>query len=93
MNLNDLFDPERGPATLIKFALYPLAFVVTCQLIIVPLCKLPGIDLLLIFIFLVLTSPLAYLMRKARGRRPERGDGRRGGAERTPILPQNEDVE
>ena len=93
MDLNDLFDPERGPATLMKLALYPLAFVVICQLIIVPLCRLPGIDLLLVFIFLILMSPLAYFIRKARGHRPERGGGRRGGAERTPLLPPNGDAE
>jgi hypothetical protein len=92
VRLNDLFDPERGPATLIKFALYPLVFVVICQVVIGFLCRLPAIDIFLLFIFLILMSPLAYLIRKARGHRPEQGSGRRGGAERTPLLPPNEDV-
>jgi hypothetical protein len=92
VRLNDLFDPERGPSILVQFALYPLVFAVISQLIIVPLCRLPAIDIFVVFIFLILMSPLAYLIRKARGHRPERGSGRRGGAERTPLLPPNEDV-
>jgi hypothetical protein len=93
VRLNDLFDPERGPATLIRFTLYPLAFVVVCQVVIGFLCKLPAIDIFLVFIFLILLSPLAYLARKARGHHPEREGGRRGGAERTPLLPPNEGAE
>lgn len=93
MRLNDLFDPERGPSILVQFALYPLMFVVICQVVIVPLCRLPTIDIFVVFIFLILMSPLAYLIRKARGHRTERGGGRRGGAERTPLLPPNEGVE
>ena len=93
MRLNDLFDPERGPATLVKFAVYPLVLVVICQVVFALLSRLQAIDILLVFIFLILMSPLAYLIREARGNGRERGGGRRGGAERTPILPQNEDVE
>jgi len=93
VRLNDLFDPERGPATLVKLALYPLAIVVTCRVIIALLSRLRAIDIFLVFIFLTLMSPLAYLIREARGHRGQHGGGRRGGAERTPLLPQNEDVE
>jgi hypothetical protein len=92
VRLNDLFDSEKGPETLLKFALYPLVLVVIFQIVTALLSHLQAIDILLVFIFLILMSPLAYLIREARGHRPERG-GRRGGAERTPILPQNEDVE
>jgi hypothetical protein len=91
--LNDLFDPESGPATLVKFALYPLVFVLVCQAVIVPLFRLPATDILLAFLFLILMSPFAYLIRKARGHSAQQGSVRRGGAERTPLLPPNEDAQ
>jgi len=90
--LNDLLDPERGPATLVKLALYPLIFVVACRIVIELLSRLSAIDVLLVLFFLILISPLAYLVREARGHRPQREGGRRG-AERTPSLPPNEEME
>jgi len=92
VRLNDLLDPERGPATLVKLALYPLIFVVVCRIVIEPLSRLSAIDMLLVFLFLTLISPLAYLVRTARGHRPQRGGGRRG-TERTPLLPPDEWME
>ena len=84
---------DRGFFSSYEFALYPLVLVVICQVVAVLLSRLRAIDVLLVFISLILMSPLAYLIREARGHRPERRGGRRGGAERTPILPQNEEVE
>jgi hypothetical protein len=92
VRLNDLLDPERGPATLVKLALYPLIFVVACEVIIDLVSRLSAIDTFLVFLFLVMLSPLAYFIRQSRGHRPQRGGGRRG-AERTPALPPNEEME
>lgn len=88
MQLQDLFDLERGPAALVKYALYPLALIVICQVVIVLLDRLPAYGMLLALLFLIFTSPLAYVIRKARGHGHERGGSRRG-AERTPLLPPN----
>ena len=92
VRLNDLFDPERGPATLVKLALYQFIFVVACRMVVELMSRLSSVDVLLGFLFLILLSPLAYLIRKARGHGLQRGGGRRG-AERTPALPPNEDME
>jgi hypothetical protein len=93
VRLNDLFDPEKGPAALLRFALYPLLLIVICQVLTVLLSRLSIADMFLAFVFLLLLSPLAYFIRKAREHGHERGGGRRGGAERTPILPTNEEME
>ncbi len=92
MRLNDLLDPERGPATLVKLAIYPLIFVVACEVVIGLVSRLSVIDTFLVFLFLIMLSPLAYLIRQTRGHGPQRGGGRRGG-ERTPLLPPNEEAE
>ena len=92
MRLNDLLDPERGPATLVKLALYPLIFVVACEVVIDLVSRLSAIDTFLVFLFLIMLSPLAYVAREARKHRPQRGGGRRG-TERTPSLPPNEEME
>jgi hypothetical protein len=92
VRLNDLFDLEKGPAALLKLALYPLALVVVCQALTVLLSKLSIAGIFVGFTLLLLLSPLAYFIRKARGHGRERGGGRRG-AERTPVLPTNEEME
>ena len=92
MRLNDLFDLENGPAAVLKLALYPLILIVVCQALTVLLCRLSIAHMLMTFAFLHLVSPLAYFIRKARGHGGERGGGRRG-AERTPVLPTNEEME
>src|SRR6266853_1424413 len=92
VRLNDLFDLENGPAALLKLALYPLILIVICQTVTVLLCRLSIAGILGAFAFLLLVSPLAYFIRKARGHGGERGGGRRG-AERTPVLPTNEEME
>jgi hypothetical protein len=91
MRFNDLFNPERGPAFLVRLAFYPLVLLVVCQLVATILSRLRAVDLLLMFLGIVLVSPLAYLIRAARQGRPQRQASRRG-AERTPLLPPNESV-
>jgi hypothetical protein len=92
MRLGDLIDPERGQEALVKFALYALILAVVSGLVVDLLSRLSGLDTFLAFLFLISMSPLAYLIREARGHRPQRGGARRG-AERTPLLPPNEDEE
>ena len=92
MRFSDLFHPERGPSALLRLAFYPIVLLVVCQLVVTILSQLRAVDLLLLFLGLVFVSPLAYLIREARQNRPQRQGGRRG-AERTPLLPPNEEGE
>jgi hypothetical protein len=89
--MNDLFDFERGPGTLLKFALYPLVLLVVLQAVATLLGKFSAAGLLAVLFLIAFASPIAYFVRKARGRGGERGGGRRG-AERTPLLPPDEEV-
>ena len=91
MRFSDLINPERGPASLLRLALYPLVLLVVCQLVATILSRLRAVDLLLLFLGLVLVSPVAYLVRESRGR-PQRQGSRRG-TERTPLLPPNQEGE
>jgi multisubunit Na+/H+ antiporter MnhG subunit len=93
VRLNDLIDPERGPAALVKLATYPLIFLVVCSSILMLVAQLPAKAVLGALFLLLLASPVAYLIREARGHRAHPGGARRGGAERTPLLPPNEDLE
>ena len=90
MRLRDFANPERGPAALVRLALCPLALVVAFPLVAAVVSQLRGGDLLLLLLGLALVSPLAYLIREARRSCPHRQLGRRG-AERTPLMPPNEE--
>ena len=90
MRFSDFIDPEKGPAALLRLALYPLIFIVACEALAMIASQLRAVDLLLMFLGLALVSPLAYLIREARQSRPHRQVSRRG-AERTPLLPPNEE--
>ncbi len=90
MRFSDLIDPERGPAALLKLALYPLILLVVFSLALSLLTQLPPLAELALFVLVLLLSPLAYLIREAQQGRPRR-EGARRGAERTPLLPQNEE--
>ena len=92
MRFGDLIDPERGPAALLRLALYPLVLLVICHLVATILSQLRAVDLLLIFLGLVFVSPFAYLIRESRRGRPQRQGSRRG-TERTPLLPPNQEGE
>ena len=89
MRFGDLLDPERGPATLVKLALYPLILLVVFQFVLCFLTQLPPAAGFFLFCLLLLLSPLAYLIRRNRQGRPQQ-QGTRRGAERTPLLPPNE---
>jgi len=90
MRLGDFIDPERGPANLLKLAVYPLILLIGLQLLASLVRELPAVAELGFLLFLLVMSPLAYLIRKSRRGRP-REQGTRRGAERTPLLPQNEE--
>jgi hypothetical protein len=90
MRFNDFIHPERGPAALLRFAVYPLVVVVAFAALAMVVSCLRDANTLFAFFALVLASPLAYFIREARQRRPERHMSRRG-AERTPLLPPNEE--
>jgi hypothetical protein len=90
MCLSDFFDLERGPAALVKLALCPLIILLVFSLVTTVLSQLPPEAELGLFCLLLFVSPLAYFIREARRGRPERQGARRG-AERTPLLPQNEE--
>ena len=92
MRFSDFIDPERGPAALMRLALYPLVLVAVCGAVTSILGQLRPADLLLMLLSLAFVSPLAYLIRKARRGRPQRQASRRG-AERTPLLPPNQEGE
>ena len=93
MRFSDLVHPEKGPATLIKFALYPLVLIMACQVFLVVLSQLGAVELFLFSLCLLLASPVAYLIRKWRRQGRDRGAGNRRGAERTPLLPPNQEEE
>lgn len=90
MRFRDLLDPKRGPETLVKLALYPLILLIVFQFVLCFLTHLPPEAMFGLLCILMLLSPLAYLIRKYRRGRP-REQGARRGAERTPLLPQNEE--
>lgn len=92
MRFSDFFDLKNGPEALVRFAIYPLIILGTASLTATILSRLSGTDFLIAVLFVVLMSPLAYQIREARqGRRQE--PRTRRGAERTPLLPQNEEDE
>ena len=92
MRLSDFLNPERGPAALLRLAFYPLVLLVVCQLVATILSQLRAVDLLLMFLGLAVVSPVAYLVRESRRGRPQLQASRRG-AERTPLLPPNQEGE
>ena len=87
MNLNDL-----NPENLLRFAVYPLVVLIVGGACVALLGQLGTLDLLLMFLFFLLASPLAYLIRNARHGQGQHQGARRG-AERTHVLPQNHEEE
>jgi hypothetical protein len=92
MRLSDLIDPERVISFLIKVA---LCLVMSAFLLQLAACLLrqisPAAEFGTLCIILLL-SPLAYFIRRWRQGGKGRPEGRRG-AERTPVLPQNEEMQ
>ena len=92
MPLRDLLDPEPALSALMKLAVSLVLLFVLFQFVVCLLQQVStaaGLAMLCIFFLL---SPVAYLIRRIRQGRPQRPGPRRG-AERTPLLPQNEEVE
>jgi hypothetical protein len=85
MRFGDLFDPEKGPESLVKLALVPLIIFIVFQVVVCLLTQLTPGDELMAFVCLIAVSPVAYWIRERRRGRPRR-EARRG-AERTPVLP------
>jgi uncharacterized membrane protein YfcA len=90
MRFDDLFDLQRGPEALVRSAFYPLVLLLVCSLVLGLLAKLPPEAMLGLLCMLLFLSPAAYFIRKSR--QGHSGDrGARRGAERTPLLPRNEE--
>ncbi len=90
MRFGDLVNPERGPRTLLKLVLFPLILLIVFQFVLCSLTRLPLEAGFVLLCIMLLLSPLAYLIRQSRQGRP-RGQRPRGGAERTPLLPQDQE--
>jgi hypothetical protein len=92
MRLRDLLDPERVISFLMKLAFGLIMFSILLQFVACLLRQIsPAAEFGMLCIVLLL-SPLAYFIRKWRRGGKERPEGRRG-AERTPLLPQNGEVQ
>ena len=92
MKFRDLLDPERALAFAMKLALCLILLSVVLQFVCCALRYIsPATELGMLCIFF-LVSPLAYFIREwRRGAKHPRAAKR--GAERTPLLPQHEEVE
>lgn len=92
MRLRDLLDPERVLAISMKLAVCLILFSVVLQLAVCIVRQVAPVAGLVLLCVLVLSSPLAYLIRQKRlGRTRE--SGARRGAERTPLLPHDEEAQ
>lgn len=92
MRFRDFFDIKKGPETIIRLALYPLFILIVGCLVMGLVSRMNNTELLLGMVFLVLLSPLAYVLREQRRGHRQLPRARRG-AERTPLMPHEEDVE
>lgn len=91
MRLSDLLDPERVISFLMKLALCLIMLSILLQFVVCLLRQIsPAAEFGMLCMFLLL-SPLAYFIRRWRQGGKRRPEGRRG-AERTPMLPQNEEM-
>lgn len=92
MRFRDLLNPEHASALLVKLAITLILVAVGLQLFVCMLRQIaPAAGFVMLCVFLLL-SPLAYFIRRKRQGLPQRSGARRG-AERTPLLPQNEQLE
>lgn len=91
MKFSDLFNPKTGPEALVRLALYPLLILIIGSLAGTIVGQLNGADSLLLMLIFILMSPVAYVLRERRqGRRRE--PRTRRGAERTPLVPPEEEA-
>ena len=92
MRLRDLFDPERVTSFLMRLAVCLIVFSIFLQLAVCLVGRIPPATKFGILCVFFLLSPLAYFIRQWRRGGNQRPEGRRG-AERTPLLPQNEEMQ
>ena len=90
MNLRDFFDPERAAAFAFKMFCVMVCLLALPSFLAALLPQLSGTHLLGLMLLCLLASPIAYVIREHRNRRPARTAARRG-AERTPLPPPNEE--
>ena len=88
MNLRDLLHPERAVAFAFKLFCVILCLLALPSLLAALLPQLSGTQLIGLLLLGLVASPIAYVIRERRHRRPPRAARR--GAERTPLPPPNE---
>ena len=88
MRFGDLTNPNKVLAVLLKLAFLPLIIILILQFLVCVLTQLPLLTKVTLLLLLVLSSPLAYLIRRTRLGYPRR-EGTSRGAERMPGLPRN----
>lgn len=91
MRLNNLLDPERVISFLMKLAVCLIMLSIFLQFIACLLRQISAAAEFGMLCIILLLSPLAYFIRRWRQGGTRRPEGRRG-AERTPMLPQNEEM-
>jgi len=90
MNLRDFLHPERAVAFAFKLFCAVLCLLALPYLFAALFPQLSGTQLFGLVLVCLLASPIAYVIRERRHRRPVHRTARRG-AERTPLPPPNED--
>jgi len=88
MNLLDLLHPDRAVAFAFKLCCAILCLLALPEFLAVLLPQLSGTQLFGLVLLCLSASPIAYVIRERRHRRPARAARR--GAERTPLPPPNE---
>jgi len=92
MRLRDVLDPEWVLSASMKVAVCLILLSCVLQFVDCALQQVSGAAWFALLCFFFLLSIVAYLIRRIRQGRQQRPGARRG-AERTPLLPQNEEVE
>jgi len=90
MNLQDFLYPERAVGFAFKLFCFILCLLALPSLLATLLPQMSGSQLFGLVLLCLFASPIAYVIRERRHRRPAQGAARRG-AERTPLPPPNED--
>ena len=90
MDLRDFLHPERAAAFAFKVFCAVLCLLALPYLLAALFPQLSGAQLCGLVLLCLLASPIAYMIRERRHRRPVHRAARRG-AERTPLPAPNED--
>jgi len=90
MNLRDFLHPDRAVAFAFKLFCVILCLLALPEFLATLLPQLSATQLLTLVLLCLLASPIAYVIRERRHRRPVHRAARRG-AERTPLPAPNED--